>query len=277
METATAAPNRKYKDSMITALFGTPEKSLEIYNAIKGTNYSDPSKVKIVTLPNVLYGEQLNDIAFTIEGKLVVLMEHQSTLNKNMPLRMLLYIGREYEMLTDRRDLYMVNMKKIPAPEFIVLYNGTAEMDDYVELRLSDMFEMGPDSPNLELVVKAYNINKGRNVEIAARSRSLSDYEEFIADIRLNLKTMPLSEAIKASIRSFLGRGIFVDFLTRYGSEVENMLFQEWNWDEALAVRFDEGVAKGHDELFALWESGISLGEAKQKFGYLDKAKPHYD
>jgi len=34
--------------------------------------------------------------------------KHQkSSINKNMPLRMLIYIAREYEMLTNGRDLYM--------------------------------------------------------------------------------------------------------------------------------------------------------------------------
>jgi len=124
----TANPNRKYKDSVFTTLFGTPEKALELYNAINGSNYSDSAKVKIVTLPDALYGEQLNDVAFVIENKLVVLIEHQSTINKNIPLRMLLYIGREYELLTDRKDRYKSERISIPAPEFVVLYNGEREI-----------------------------------------------------------------------------------------------------------------------------------------------------
>jgi hypothetical protein len=58
-----------------------------------------------VTLSDVLYMEQLNDISFVIDGKLVVLIEHQSSINENMPLRMLMYIAREYELLTNGRDL----------------------------------------------------------------------------------------------------------------------------------------------------------------------------
>ncbi|MDR1811770.1 MAG: Rpn family recombination-promoting nuclease/putative transposase, partial [Candidatus Fibromonas sp.] len=137
----TANPNRKYKDSVFTKLFGTPEKALELYNAINGSNYSKNTKIKMVTLSDVLYGEQLNDVAFVIEGKLVVLVEHQSTINKNIPLRMLLYIGREYEMLTNSRDMYKEEKMKIPAPEFVVLYNGKKEMEDFAEMRLSDLFE----------------------------------------------------------------------------------------------------------------------------------------
>jgi hypothetical protein len=37
------------------------------------------------------------------------------------------------------------------------------------------------------------------------------------------------------------------------------MLLTEWNQDDALAVRYEEG----REELFALWEKGVSLAEAK--------------
>jgi len=48
------------------------------------------------------------------------------------------------------------------------------------------------------------------------------------------------------------------------------MLFTEWNLDDALAVRYEEGVEdgieKGREELFALLEKGVSLAEAKKLF-----------
>jgi len=265
----TANPNRKFKDSVFTKLFGTPAKALELYNAINGSNYPENTKIKMVTLSDALYGEQLNDVAFVIEGKLVVLIEHQSTINKNIPLRMLLYIGREYEMLTDSRDLYKEEKMNIPAPEFVVLYNGKKEMEDFVEMRLSDLFEY-ENAPCLELVVKAYNINKGRNSEMASRSRSLSDYEEFIAEVRERLKTMELKEAIKVAIRSCINRKVLLEFLTRHGSEVENMLLTEWNMETALEVRYEEGIQK----VLNLWENGMSLTEVKKTLGGREYAAP---
>jgi len=30
-------------------------------------------------------------------------------------------------------------------------------------------------------------------------------------------------------------------------TEVTNMLLTEWNWDDALAVRYEEGIEKGHE------------------------------
>ncbi|MCL2100578.1 MAG: Rpn family recombination-promoting nuclease/putative transposase, partial [Fibromonadales bacterium] len=115
--------NRKFKNSVFTTLFGEKEQLLEMYNAVSGKNYPKETEIKIITLSDVFFMEQQNDIAFVIDGKLVVLVEHQSTINDNMPLRMLIYMAREYEMLTNSKDLYKQKMVKIPEPEFIVLYN----------------------------------------------------------------------------------------------------------------------------------------------------------
>jgi hypothetical protein len=43
--------------------------------------------------------DKVNDISFEIGGKLVVLIEHQSTINPNMPFRLLMYISRVYEKI----------------------------------------------------------------------------------------------------------------------------------------------------------------------------------
>ncbi|MDR2555944.1 MAG: hypothetical protein LBC64_11025 [Fibromonadaceae bacterium] len=114
-----------------------------------------------------------------------------------------------------------------------------------------------------------YNINKGHNVDMAGKSLVLSGYEEFIAQIKENLKSMELREAIRLAIKSCISKNILVSFLEKNGSEVENMLLSEWDQDEALAVRYEEGREEGRnearEELFALWEKGISLAEAKKR------------
>ncbi len=160
--------NRNHKDSVFTKLFGEKHNLLELYNAVSGKNYPESTEIKIITLSNVLFMEQLNDICFVIDGKLVVLVEHQSSINENMCLRMLIYISREYEKITNSRDLYREKRLKIPTPEFIVLYNGKDEFPDYKEMRLSDSFEIKNETCFLELVAKVYNINKGRNMEMAS-------------------------------------------------------------------------------------------------------------
>ena len=75
---------------------------------------------------------------------------------------------------------------------------------------------------------------------------------------------MSLKEAIRVAIRSCVGKDILVEFLTEHGSEVENMLFHEWNWDEALEVRYDEGVTVGEARGIAIGrDEGIIIGETR--------------
>jgi hypothetical protein len=270
-ETQTAKPKakRNHKDSVFTMLFSEKDALLEAYNAITGKNYPQDTEVEIITLSDAMFLNQLNDIAFVIEKKLVVLMEHQSSRNENIPLRMLLYMAREYELITSSKDLHREKQIKIPAPEFIVLYNGKKEAPDYEELRLSDSYEVKNETCNLELVAKIYNINKGHNAEIAKRSANLSGYSEFVAEIKENSKTMSLSESIKAAIKTCVGKNILVSFLKRNCSEVENMLLSEWNMEEALEVAKEES----REEIFALLDSD-TLAKVKQKLGIAQTPNP---
>jgi hypothetical protein len=158
---------------------------------------------------------------------------------------------------------------KIPTPEFLVLYNGKDEFPDYKEMKLSDSFELQSEAFFLELVVKVYNVNKGRNVEIVNRSPDLRGYCELVAEINTNLKTMDLQSAVTSAIIACIRRDILVHFLESHASEVVNMLFTEWNWDDALEVAKEEGREERTRELLALLESSATLTEAKQKLGLL--------
>jgi hypothetical protein len=55
-------------------------------------------------------------------------------------------------------------------------------------------------------------------------------------------------EGVKAAVMYCINRGILKDFLDLHSSEVFNMLFTEWNWDDALAVRFEEGLEEGREK-----------------------------
>lgn len=51
-----------------------------------------------------------NDLSFLIKEELF-LIEHQSTINPNMPLRSLLYFARLYENIIDQEDLPIKDQK----------------------------------------------------------------------------------------------------------------------------------------------------------------------
>ena len=67
---------------------------LELYNALSNSNYASDTKIEINTLQGVLFLDAMNDISFTLDDRIVILIEHQSTISENAPLRLLLYIAR---------------------------------------------------------------------------------------------------------------------------------------------------------------------------------------
>jgi hypothetical protein len=248
------ATNRSYKDSVFSLLFNDPETLRELYCALEGVTLPPDVPITINTLEGVLFMERVNDISFAVGNKLVVILEHQSTVNPNMPLRCLLYLARLYEKIIDNKDVYKSKLVTIPRPECFVLYNGTADYPDQTMLKLSDAFadvkELGFEgSADLELTVKVININKGHNEKLVRQCKKLDGYSDFIAKARECERELgSREEGVKAAVKYCVSRGILKEFLELHSSEVFNMLFTEWNWDDALAVRFEEGLEEGLEE-----------------------------
>ncbi|MBC5659173.1 hypothetical protein H8S44_05240 [Anaerosacchariphilus sp. NSJ-68] len=75
------------------------------------------------------------------------LYEHQSTWNENMPLRGFFYFSELYQQYLNGKNIKLTNEKKrvmVPFPKYVVFYNGTSDMPDRVEMKLSDCF-LRPD------------------------------------------------------------------------------------------------------------------------------------
>ncbi|MDR2797858.1 MAG: Rpn family recombination-promoting nuclease/putative transposase [Treponema sp.] len=248
--------NAQYKDSVFSLLFSEPETLRELYSAIEGVPVDPAVPVTINTLQDVLYMERYNDISFTLGNKLVILIEHQSSINPNMPLRILLYIAGVYEKIIEqgvKGSLYREKLIMIPYPVLIVLYNGTKPYPDQQILRLSDAFEdlgdlKGKVFSHLELMVKMYNINQGHNEDILQRCVKLKEYSTFIEKIRENRKTQGKEEALKAAINYCIDHQILRAFLIAHSTEVRNMLSREWNWDEAKEIWQEEAWEEGREE-----------------------------
>ena len=81
--------NRKYKDSVFVDLFSEDEKAkenfLSLYNALHNTNLPLSCPVENIRLDNTLYMNIINDVSCLVDDKIIVLAEHQSTINENMP------------------------------------------------------------------------------------------------------------------------------------------------------------------------------------------------
>ncbi|MDR1058036.1 MAG: Rpn family recombination-promoting nuclease/putative transposase, partial [Treponema sp.] len=92
--------NREYKASVFSLLFGTEDTLRGLYEALEGVALPPDVPITINTLEDALFRTRINDISFEAGEKLVVIIEHQSTINPNMPLRLLSYITRIYEKIT---------------------------------------------------------------------------------------------------------------------------------------------------------------------------------
>ena len=131
---------RNYKDTVFRMLFKEKENLLSLYNALNGTDYTDVDGLEITTLENAVYMNYKNDISFVFAFELL-LYEHQSTINPNMPLRDLFYVSSVLQGRIRNDDLHSSRIVRIPAPKFIVFYNGMTEQPEQQMLRLSDAFE----------------------------------------------------------------------------------------------------------------------------------------
>ena len=206
-----------------------------------------------------------------------MLIEHQSTVNPNMALRFLFYITRVLEKKIKSRTLFSKKQVSIPWPEFFVLYNGQKPFPDNTTLRLSDLFESPKETglpeksnPSLELTVKVINITEGKNQAILNSCKKLAEYSAFIAKIHtLWAEFGNLERAIKESIKYCSRHDILREYLEIHGSEVLNMILEEWNTEDAIAFAREEGREdgreEGYSEVFALLDQGLSIEEAKQK------------
>ena len=249
--------NVKYKDSVFSFLFSDPDLLRELYCALENVTLPADVPVTINTLRDVLFMDRVNDISFEIGGKLVILIEHQSTVNPNMSLRLLMYIARVYEKILGNKNIYASKRISVPRPEFFVLYNGTAPYPAETVLKLSDTFEktgsLGfPEKENadLELLAKVVNINQGKNEGIVKKCKTLAGYSAFVAKVReFEKECGDKEEAMKRAVRHCRDNDILKEFLEKNGTEVMNMLMTEWSWDDALAVRYEEGREEGREEI----------------------------
>ena len=253
--------NRKYKDSVFRMIFSEKDKLIELYNAIFDTNYTEDDSVDITTIEDVIFKTMKNDISFVMDGKFVLLVEHQSSINNNMCLRDLIYITEVIKRMINPKDLYKEAPVKIPTPAFVMLYNGERHMPAYHEMKLSDAYMAQEGECSLQLIIRVYNINKDAGSELLEKSPTLKQYSLFVERVReysKNKETLNERDMVEI-MDSCIKDGILPEFLSKYGREAVGMMFKELTQEEAREMSrqdgYDLGIEQGRSE-------GIAEGEA---------------
>ena len=246
--------NRNYKDSVFVDYFDKDEEVgsqnfLALYNAIHCSNLTlNDLHFERKEIDNTIYHDFRNDICKMVNGKLFVLIEHQSTINFNMPLRLLSYVSRLYESYVPTPQRYYKNAVKIPTPEFYVIYNGTNDFPAVSTMKLSDSFIDDKTEKNLEINVKVFNIIKYKEIKGFLDCKPIVFLYRFVQIMRENYNPKK-PESFTPAIQIALKQNVMPNYLNRKTTEVSNMLWGEYNYDEDIAAQrqeaFDDGVAKG--------------------------------
>ena len=260
MENQTTTENRKHKDSLFVDYFSKDrdwkQHFLSLYNALHGTNLQvETTKLERVNLEQVLYMDYYNDIAVMVNDQFILMIEHQSTINPNMPLRLLEYVTRIYGNRIDSKTKFSNQLIPLAKPEFIVFYTGKENIPPESYLYLSNAFQkdasenhLSDSELTLELKVKVCKIKSETPSPVVQNCPDLEQYVQFLKLIdkaKSDGQAQPLTRAIREAVR----HNILRDYLERKGGETLSILTAEYDFDTAMAVKQEEA-----------YEEGISIG-----------------
>lgn len=263
--------NREYKDTLFRRIFGKEDERskrwrLNLYNALNGTNYTNPDDLELTTLENVICMTMKNDLSFIVDSKMN-LYEEQSTYNPNMPLRGLMYFSQLYQvwLTKQKRDLYGNSIVKVPTPKYIVFYIGNRNLDDIIKLKLSDAFLVPDQSGEFEWTATMININEGHNNSLGKKCKPLYDYIQYVSRIKKNLKAgMENKKAISDALEWAIKENFLEGYFAEQKSEVEAVSLTEFDQELYDKIRFEEGEASGMQKKAIevaknLYSNGVSL------------------
>ena len=277
---------RNHKDTLFRMIFSTRENLLSLYNAVNHSHYTDASELEIVTLKNAVYMNMKNDQAFLLDMQLN-LYEHQSTWNPNMPLRFLMYVAKEYQMLVRNQTLYASALVKVPTPHFVVFYNGETEQEAETILRLSHSFQQKTDKPELELMVRVLNINLDKKQEVLEACQLLKEYMLLVNKIRRYTdEYKDINQAVEQAVTECIEENILADFLRKNRAEaIEMCIFEYDDKREKELIRkaeYSEGMKEGERigreagkkeeaerifKIYQLFRANYTENQIKEKLG----------
>ncbi len=251
--------NREIKSTVFADLFGADElvgkrNFLSLYNALHGTHLEpECTRIERREIPQAVYRSISSDVSMLVGGSLIVLAEHQSTPNENMPLRFLEYYVHLLNGIVPRDARYRKRLYRIPAPEFYVFYNGTAPAERERVMRLSDAFMGERRRPVCEAEVRFMNIGGscgGGKLPIVESCGILGEYCRFMEIVARHRAAHGSGTECSylGAIREAVSEGVLVEYLERKSTEVINMFMSEYSYADDLRVQREEAREEGREQ-----------------------------
>ncbi len=248
---------RTVKDSVFCHLFSKARYALELYRSLhpkdKDTGEGD---IEHVTIENIVSEGEYNDVGIMVGGRLLVLVEAQSTWSPNIVTRMLFYLSETYKRIVSQRKrrLYSPVVLEMPVPELYVVYTGDRDVPDVV--RFSDVC-VGREEGSLDLRV---NVLRGGSPDVIGEYVAFAhEADEVRVDDDIEPEAKP-----RELMRRCKRKGILKEYLEQFGKEVEGIMSILFDQERETALYHEEirekaeaeGLAKGRAE-------GLAKGLAK--------------
>ena len=265
-----------YQDSLFRLFCGDEEARLYVLEDLIGISRDKLAGCNIQSycLSENSYLRQLyNDCCFDIDGRLIVLLEHQSTAYKNMPLRFLLYYSellKEFYFGPEDTGKSSLHENKgemtLHKPLFVVFYSGSREWNND-KLTFSSLFEEDPFNlkSSLEIEVKLVDINNKDYLE-NKENRFILAYKRY-KELLSNFKGRSMSDrdVEDVYVTMLVEFPEFESMLEKHSrEEVYRMLrdaFKKYTDKEEGIV---EGIEIGREEGIEIGrEEGIEIGHEK--------------
>ncbi len=244
--------SNKYKDTFFRAYFSDKTRLLSLCNALTGEDGTDPEEIEINTIEETFFSKLKNDISCMYRGRLLILIEQQSTLNPNMPFRFFVYLGKLIEKIFGNelhKMLHGTTRINFPKVEFYVLYNGMKKAPESEIMDLVNDESLNEES-YLQLRAKFFNINSPNNRELMKKSLPLDDYCVMVERVKNNLKVgMDVKSAFYEAYKFCMTNRTWMnDFLKVHEWELMEMISTEYDEELALSLAREEGQIEGRRE-----------------------------
>ena len=208
----------------------------------------DPSimadEIELITLENTLYTGVKNDISCIVGNKSIFWVEHQSTVNQNMPIRFLEYIGRVLERTLRVEDRYARLLIKIPEPQFYVFYTGDENLPAIEDMLLSKAFIQATKKPQQELIVRVINLNSKDATKLFKGCPKIREYVQFVRIVKKYLAKYG-KKGYNNAIRCCIKHDILKDYTMENAKEIEGMLVAEYDYNMDIRVQREESYNAG--------------------------------
>ena len=241
----------KFKDNVFCMLYRDKRNLLDLYNALNNSHHTNVDELEVTTLNGGSYMKYKNDASFLLTMNLYM-FEQQSSKNPNMPLRFLHYLSDVYRNMYSNDMLHRRSMIKLPVPHFVTFYNGLEKWIETDEvIKLSDMFELLVDKPEIEIEVRVINING--NADILKRCKTLHNYMTFVNKVRhkTDIDKLDIRTAVIKAIDECIEEGILVDFFEEHREEVVEVSIYDYDEEKTRKTLFEEAKEMCRDEVKA--------------------------